>query len=68
MRPWTERYAEAERHVTEGQRILDRQRAIIERQRALGSDTQQSEALLAAFERSQAIFEGDLVRIRGEQA
>ena len=68
MRPWPERHAEAERHVADGQRVIDRQRAIIERQQALGSDTQQSQALLAAFERSQAIFESDLARIRRERA
>ena len=67
MRPWTERHAQAERHVDDGRRIIDRQRVLIERQKALGSDTAESETLLASFERSQAIFEGDLVRILKER-
>ena len=62
MRPWTERHAEAGRHVADGRRVIDRQRALIERQTALSSDTQRSKGLLAAFEGSQAIFEGDLAR------
>lgn len=67
MRQWTERHQEAQRHVANGQRIIDRQRAIVERLKALKRDTTTSEGLLAAFECSQAIFESDLARIRLER-
>ncbi len=67
MRAWIERHEEAKRHVADGQRVIDRQRDLIGRQKALGCDTSRSEELLAAFERSQAIFESDLVRIRRER-
>ena len=55
-----DRRTRAERHVTEGRRIIKRQREIIERRRKLGLDSKQSEELLAQFEASQAIFEADL--------
>jgi hypothetical protein len=66
MRPWTERYEEAKRHVADGRLVLERQRALIDRQKVLKRDTAVSERLLATFERSQEIFEGDLARIRQE--
>jgi len=68
MSSWTERYEQAHRHVIDGQRITDRQLTLIERQKLLGSDTTNSEGLLAAFRRSQAIFESDLARILQERA
>jgi hypothetical protein len=64
---WIERHEQAKRHVEDGQRVVDRQRTLIARQKVLGHDTQMSERLLAAFERSQVIFESDLARIRAEQ-
>jgi hypothetical protein len=67
MHSWNDRCAQAERHVFDGQRVIDRQRVLIARQKALGADTHQSEALLASFECSQAIFEDDLVRIRRQR-
>jgi hypothetical protein len=66
MRTWIERHTEARRHVTRGQHIIDGQRILIGKQKALGRDTTRFEELLAAFERSQAIFEADLARIRQE--
>jgi hypothetical protein len=66
MRTWKDRRAEAARHVTSGNRIIERQRALIARRKALGENTEQSESLLTAFERSQAIFEADLRRIDSE--
>jgi hypothetical protein len=52
--------AQANRHVVDGRRVVERQRALIARQKARGHDTQQSEGLLAQFERSQEMFESDL--------
>jgi hypothetical protein len=48
------------RHVERGRVIIERQQALIARQRAFGHDAAMSESLLAAFERSQDIFEQDL--------
>jgi hypothetical protein len=67
MRRWTERFEEACRHVTEGRRIVDGQRALIERQKASGHDTNEFEHLLASFESAQQIFESDLARIQKER-
>jgi hypothetical protein len=67
MDTWENRRAVAERHVTDGRRAIDQQRSIIARQRVLRVDTQASEALLAAFERSQEIFEGNLARLLQER-
>ncbi len=63
LRNRTERYEEAKRHVADGLRVIERQRALTDRQQALRRDTELSERLLAAFERSQGIFEDDLARI-----
>jgi hypothetical protein len=62
-----DRYALAQRRAAEGRRIIDRQRLLIQRQKNLGQDTSGSEDLLAAFERSQEIFERDLASFRGER-
>jgi hypothetical protein len=67
MEPWETRHATAERHVAEGRRAIERQRELIARQSALGQDVRVSEALLATFERSQAIFEANLQRILRER-
>jgi hypothetical protein len=64
MKTWEERCADAQRRVTDGHRAIDHQRSIIASQRALRLNTQASEDLLAAFERSQEIFEEDLARLR----
>jgi hypothetical protein len=67
MDPWEKRHALAERHVIDGRKAIDQQRSIIARQKALRVNTQASEALLAAFERSQEIFEGNLARLLQER-
>jgi hypothetical protein len=66
MRTWEERYADAQRHVADGRRAIDHQRSVISNQKALRLNPQASEDLLAAIERSQEIFEGNLARIRKE--
>jgi hypothetical protein len=63
---WKERHDVAQRHVAEGQRVIERQRALIRRQQEAGRDTKDAEQLLATFERSQVLFEDDLARIRAE--
>jgi hypothetical protein len=67
MDTWEKRHAVAERHVTDGRKAIDHQRSIIARQKALRVNTEASEALLAAFERSQEIFEGNLARLLQER-
>lgn len=66
MRTWADRRAEAQRHVASGKRIIARQRLVIADRKALGRNTHEFENLLAAFERSQVIFEADLRRIECE--
>lgn len=60
----TEQLAMAERHVRDGRAIVARQRGLIERYRSRGHSTFASEELLSCFERTQAIFEDDLARLR----
>ena len=67
MEPLAERIAMAERHVRDGRAVLDRQRDLIERHRAHGYNTDRHEDLLRCFERSQATFESDLVRLQRER-
>jgi hypothetical protein len=50
-----EKIAMAQRHVEDGRRVIERQRALVAR---IGSQT--SVDLLAVFERTQGIFEADL--------
>jgi hypothetical protein len=50
---WIERYLEAQRHVVSGRNVVKRQRALIARKRAEGRNTEESENLLATFERTQ---------------
>jgi hypothetical protein len=57
----------AERHVAVGRRAIEHQRFIIARQKSLHLNTEASEGLLAAIERSQEILEGNLARIRQER-
>jgi hypothetical protein len=63
MKTWEERHANACRHVSDSRRAIDHQRSIIAKQGALRLNTQASEDLLAAFERSQEIFKGNLARV-----
>ena len=67
MPTWNHRYVRADRHVTAGRRIIERQRTITVRQHSWGQDTAQSEELLPLFEATQLIFEDDLTRIRNER-
>ena len=64
MRPLQERIAIAERHVSHGRDIIDRQSRLIARLRARGLDTTLPEELLAGFEHAQRNFEKDLERLR----
>ena len=64
--PKNKRLKQARKHVAEGRQVLSRQRAVIERLKRYGLDTEHSEQILTAFERSQKIFEADLDRIRQE--
>jgi hypothetical protein len=54
------REALVRKHVSGGRRIIKKQRELIRRIRATGRDCEGSEALLAQFETSLAIFEQDL--------
>jgi len=63
MPTWRERHEIAQRHVAEGQRTIARQRALIHRYKEFGSDTKDAEELLAAFERSQVVFENEVARV-----
>jgi len=67
MLTWTERLAIAQRQVTEGQRVIESQRAVIRKLNMMGHDTMDAERLLARFERSQRTFEQELARIRAER-
>jgi hypothetical protein len=53
-----DRIAMAQRHVEDGRRIIERQRALVAR---VGS--QSSIDLLALFERTQDLFEADLAAL-----
>jgi len=55
--------ARACEHVAKGRPIVARQRQLITEVRARGGDSERAEDLLAAFERSLAIFEDDLAAI-----
>jgi hypothetical protein len=61
--PTEPRSARAHRHVTQGRRIVARQRELITEIRDRGADSTSAEDLLSAFERSLAIFEDDLAAI-----
>jgi len=43
--------------------LIERQKEIVERHRVEGRDTKPAEDLLAAFERSQKVFERELARL-----
>jgi hypothetical protein len=64
MSTWTERHEQAQRQVKDGQRVIDCQRVLIATRKALGEGTAELQEMLAAFEASQAIFVGNLARIR----
>ena len=58
------KYIERARQFGEVTRLLiERQKEIVERHRAEGRDTKPAEDLLAAFERSQKVFERELARL-----
>jgi hypothetical protein len=63
---WEKRHAVAQRHVDTGRRAIDHQRSIIASQKAHRLNSEASEALLAAIEQSQKIFESNLARLLGE--
>jgi hypothetical protein len=51
----------AQRHVRQGQLIVEAQEALVFRIRASGGDSAQAENILLAFVASQSIFEEDLL-------
>ncbi len=55
---------QAIRHVRDGKRIIDQQRALIAKQKEEGHDTEAADSLLIQFERALAIFEDDLRAIQ----
>ena len=63
-----ERMAQAERHVAEGHKIIQRQRHIIADLERDGHDATQAHALMNALLETQAAHEEGLVRIRQELA
>jgi len=58
----TEYIKRARRHVELGRLMIERQKEMVERHRTEGRDTKPAENLLAAFERTQQVFERDLAR------
>ena len=56
----TEYIEQGRSHVQLGRLLIERQKEIVERHRIEGRDTKPAEDLLAAFERSQQVFERDL--------
>ena len=58
------KYIERARQFGEVTRLLiERQKEMVERHRVEGRDTKPAEDLLAAFERSQKVFERELARL-----
>jgi hypothetical protein len=55
---------EAARHVSDGKRVVARQRALVTRLKAYGSSTLVAEQTLRTFLRSLAIFEDDLRQLQ----
>jgi hypothetical protein len=53
----------ARRHVELGRETIERHKKLLESHRIEGRDTKPAEDLLAAFERSQKVFEYDLARL-----
>jgi hypothetical protein len=63
-RATTERTLEmVQRHVAEGERIIERQRRLIARMDTLGRDVSRSEELLRSFEESQRLHIADRDRL-----
>jgi hypothetical protein len=58
-----DRIAVATRHVTEGRRIVEKQKQLVAQRRAGPHGVE----LLATFEKSQEIFEFDLERLLGDR-
>jgi len=54
---------QATRHVTEGRRVIARQKLLIARLQAAGCRTAVADGLLVQFEQTQRIFEDDLARL-----
>jgi hypothetical protein len=61
-----QKLANAERHVLEARKIVERQRVSISARKEAGWDTFDGELLLDRFERALAIFENDYRAIRAE--
>ena len=65
-RPLTSRVAEAQRHVNAGKAGIVSQRDLIAEMKAQGRNTETSQELLAALERSQIILESFFEQIRND--
>lgn len=59
----TEYIERARRHVELGRLEIERLKKMVERHRVEGRDSKPAEDLLAAFVRSQRVFEHDLARL-----
>jgi hypothetical protein len=55
-----------QRHVVEGERIIDRQRRLIAQMETLGRDVSRSKELLRSFEESQRLHVADRDRLLRE--
>ena len=58
--------AQAERHVADGERLLEKQRAMIERRQGEGLDVELATQLLAEMEYTQRLHIEDRDRLRSE--
>jgi hypothetical protein len=63
-----QRFAEADRHVADGERLLQHQREAIEERRRDGHDVKLATALLAEMEETQRLHIAGRDRIRQELA
>ena len=59
----TEYIEQARRHVEMGRLLIKRQKEMVERHRVEGRDVKPAQDLLAAYERTQQVFERDLTRL-----
>jgi hypothetical protein len=58
--------ARAERHVLDGRKVVERQRAFISARKEARHDTSYAEKLLDTFERTLAVFEENYRAVRTE--
>jgi hypothetical protein len=68
MATYSERLAQAEKHVADTLRVVERQRKIVEAHTRRTTNAKDAIALLETLERSLRIFEDELAAIRKEEA